>query len=174
MKTKQLLAVCALVLFSEGVFSQEATVPSAENCPCCQPEHQAFDFWIGVWEVRNADGVLLGTNRIERLQGGCLLQEHWVSATGVSTGTSMNYYNRILERWEQVWVDNGGNVLKLYGNRLDNQMVLTSEPFTAADGSTRRHRISWTLRTDGSVRQVWEVLREDEVVQILFDGMYTR
>ena len=55
-----------------------------------------------------------------------------------------------------------------------NKIVLRSEPFSGEGGQPRRHRITWTPNPDGTVRQLWEVLENDTVVQTLFDGTYKR
>jgi hypothetical protein len=150
------------------------TLPAQEeaNCACCTDAHRAFDFWVGTWEVRLADGTPAGINRIVRAQGGCVLQEHWESAQQGSSGTSLNFFNSATRQWEQLWVDNSGNILKLKGGLRGDQMVLASDPYEGPDGQLRVNRITWTIQEDGIVRQLWEVLQEDEVVQVLFDGYY--
>lgn len=147
---------------------------SSPPCNCCTEMHRAFDFWIGEWEVTGPDGSVLGTNRIDRIQGGCVLQEHWETAGNGTTGTSLNYYNSGDEVWEQLWVDNSGYVLKLRGGPEDGAMVLASDPVRLPSGKDRVNRITWTPREDGTVRQHWEVLEDGEVVQTLFDGIYSR
>jgi hypothetical protein len=124
--------------------------------------------------VSNPDGTSAGTNRIEKIQDGCIIQEHWVGAQGNLTGSSFNYYNANSEQWEQLWIDNTGNVLKLSGNRIDDRMVLASEPFSLTDGNTYVNRITWTQMPDGRVRQLWELLQDEQVVNTLFDGLYKR
>jgi len=146
----------------------------APACPCCSGEYRSFDFWVGKWEVTLADGSPAGTNHIERSQDGCLLQEHWNSARQGSTGTSFTYYNRELGLWEQLWVDNSGNVLKLRGGPQGKAMVLSSEEMQGADGTSVVNRITWTPGDDGQVRQLWELLRDGTVVQVLFDGYYKK
>ncbi|TFG76700.1 MAG: hypothetical protein E4H26_04195 [Flavobacteriales bacterium] len=144
------------------------------GCACCTKNHEAFDFWMGQWEVTNPDGSVAGTNRTDKIQSGCIIQEHWISANGKLTGSSFNFYNTKSGQWEQLWIDNSGNTLKLFGNRIEDRMVLTSEPFTLTDGNTYVNRITWTDLSDGSVRQLWELLQDDQVVNILFDGRYTK
>ena len=144
------------------------------QCPCCSENHRGFDFWVGEWEVTLADGSPAGTNRVERIQGGCVLQEHWESARPGFTGTSLTYYNRELKQWEQLWVDNSGNILKLSGGLRENAMVLVSKPAPGPDGTLLVNRITWSLAEDGSVRQLWEVLRDGEVVRVPFDGFYRK
>ena len=167
---KTFLPTVFLILMTLPMLSAQ----EAEACPCCGEEYRHFDFWIGQWEVRLADGSPAGTNHIERTQDGCLLQEHWKSARPGFTGTSFSYYNRDLKQWEQLWVDNSGTVLKLRGGRQGNAMVLSSDPLPGPDGIPVINRITWTLAGDGSLRQLWEVLREGRVVRVPFDGYYRR
>ena len=167
------LALAATLLAAGQLWSQQVKPVSQGDCPCCTPEHRAFDFWEGEWDVQTPDGSPAGTNRIVKGEGGCVLQEFWKGASG-DTGTSLNFYNLAAEQWEQLWVDNSGRALKLAGRGSNGQMVMSSEPFRDSEGRIRMHRISWTLQADGSVRQLWEVLEGQEVVQTLFDGIYRR
>ncbi|HKL89931.1 MAG TPA: hypothetical protein VJ880_01985, partial [Allomuricauda sp.] len=86
----------------------------------------------------------------------------------------LNFFNAQTNQWEQLWVDNAGASLKLKGNRVENQMILTSEEFTKADGKPYKNRITWTKNDDGTVRQLWEVLDEEGNVSIAFDGLYLK
>ena len=145
-----------------------------ENCPCCTENHKSFDFWVGSWEVTNTDGTAAGKNTIVKEQSGCILKENWTSATAGFTGSSTNYYNLITKKWEQLWIDNSGNHLKLEGIRVGNQMILSSDEYLREDGKAYVNRITWTANEDGTVRQLWEVLQGDKVVNVAFDGLYTR
>ncbi len=143
-----------------------------KDCPCCSAVYQAFDFWIGSWEVTNKDGTLAGTNTITRVEDGCALREEWQSANGTFTGTSLNYYDKAKGQWKQLWVDNSGNHLDLSGNPVQNGMILSSAPFRRQDGKMYVNRISWTANPDGSVSQLWELLQNEEVTAVIFDGLY--
>ena len=70
-------------------------------------------------------------------------------------------------------MDNAGAHLKLKGNRIGNQMILTSDEFAKKDGKIYQNRITWTHLEDGKVRQLWEVLSDGEVVSVAFDGLYS-
>ncbi|MBC2839882.1 hypothetical protein H7F20_11105 [Robiginitalea sp. SC105] len=163
-----------LTFFTLQWVRAQDTQAATDNCNCCTDLHRAFDFWIGDWEVTGPTGSPAGTNRIERIQGGCVLQEHWVGAGGANTGTSLNFYNARMGVWEQLWVDNTGSALKLSGGPEGGRMVMSSEPFRDTAGNERVHRITWTPREDGTVRQHWEVLQDGKTVQTLFDGVYRR
>ena len=154
--------------------STQLTSAQDKACACCTEKHSAFDFWVGNWEVFLPDGSVAGYNTITKIQDQCALEENWTSAKGGFTGSSYNYYNQTSGQWEQLWIDNGGNQLKLYGNRDGNQMVLSSEPFKRPDGEMYVNRITWTANEDGSVRQQWDILKGDEVVQVAFNGLYKK
>ncbi|MBT8183525.1 MAG: hypothetical protein KJN76_01690 [Eudoraea sp.] len=145
-----------------------------DNCPCCTDDHKAFDFWLGSWEVTNTDGSAAGKNTIVKDLNNCILRENWTSASAGFTGTSTNFFNKSTEQWEQLWIDNSGNHLKLRGQRQGNQMILASEEFMRPDGKAYVNRITWTANDDGTVRQLWEVLQNEKVVNIAFDGLYSK
>ncbi|WP_420601630.1 hypothetical protein [Flagellimonas sp.] len=155
-------------------FSFLVNAQTDTSCNCCTEEYKAFDFWVGDWEVTNANGDPAGKNKISKEEGGCLIREDWTSASSGFTGTSLNFYNKGTKQWEQLWIDNSGNFLKLKGNRIGNQMILTSNTFTRDDGKDYRNRITWTKNDDGTVRQLWEVLEGDTVASVAFDGLYKR
>ncbi|WP_245917623.1 hypothetical protein [Aureitalea marina] len=62
-----------LLFLSAILFSISNLNAQDSNCPCCTPEHRAFDFWIGEWEVTNPDGSEAGVNTITRIEDGCVL-----------------------------------------------------------------------------------------------------
>lgn len=168
MKLIQILSIIGVfVLLTDNMYAQKVV------CACCTENHKAFDFWIGHWTVTDGSGTLVGTNHIEKLQNGCVLQEHWKGSSG-STGISTNFFNSETGYWEQLWVDNQGTHLKLEGNRNRNQMILSSGKFTHTDGKIYKNRITWTHNADGTVRQLWELIGSDSAIKVLFDGLYTK
>jgi len=157
------IAACALALLLAA---------PAFAAPCDAPEHRAFDFWLGEWDVRTPDGKLAGVNRIAREYGGCVLHERYDTGKGYS-GESLNVYDASRKRWHQTWVDSGGTLLLLEGGLRGGAMVLEGQD-TAADGKVTRHRITWTPNADGSVRQHWESTDASGRWTTAFDGRYTR
>lgn len=167
MKVKK-ISFCAVLLLVNVVFAQ------TDNCTCCTENNKAFDFWIGQWTVTNPDGTPAGKNLIERIQNKCVIRENWTSAKGGYTGTSLNFYNPIEKQWEQLWIDNAGAHLKLYGNKKGNQMILSSKGVKNSDGKMVVNQITWTDNLNGTVRQLWEVLHDGKVVNVAFDGLYKK
>jgi hypothetical protein len=144
---------------------------------CSAPEFRQFDFWVGNWEVRDASGsAVIGQNRIERIHGGCALQETWTGAPG-DTGTSLNTYYPPEKKWHQVWVSNNGAFLRISGEFKDSKMILIGESVRPGAGARVLNRVTWSL-VDGNpdkVRQLWEVSTNGGTSwQVDFDGLYIR
>ncbi len=163
-----------ILLFLISLF---AAGPAVGQGPkgCVAPEYRQFDFWVGSWSVTNPAGNVAGTNRIESILGGCVLQEHWASSGG-GDGTSLNMWNAADSTWRQVWMDAGGNLLELKGRLVGKEMVLSGTRPTPgqADGLTT-DRVTWTPRADGTVRQLWESSTDGGVTWMTaFDGVYAR
>jgi hypothetical protein len=164
------------VLLLTLLLSQQAQTPPPQPRPnpCDAPEFRHFDFWLGDWDVKNADGTRpLGSNKIERIAGNCGLQENWVGAGGGS-GRSLNTYARIDGKWHQVWVGMGGGVLHLIGGLKDGAMVLEG-PSPGPNNTTVRNRVTWSLLEDGRVRQHWQTSTDEgKTWTTSFDGYYNR
>ncbi len=148
------------------------TVGSAFAQNCGDEKSHEFDFWIGDWEV-TAGGQVAGTNSIQPILDGCVLQENWVGAGGGS-GSSLNFYNVQTEEWEQFWVWRAGIVIHTKGKFADGKMVLEGTSQNQ-QGNSQLNRITWSLNEDGTVRQFWQVSQDDgETWSTSFDGLYTK
>jgi hypothetical protein len=159
----------AILLVLPAAFAAGQAPPA----PACQAaEYRQFDFWVGTWDVFQANGQKAGENRIEPVGAGCALLESW-SGRGGFTGKSLNIYDRDDKRWHQTWVDSSGGLLMIAGGLVDRRMVLTSEPAGTPGGV--QQRISWTPGDDGSVRQLWESSADGgRTWTVQFDGRYVR
>jgi hypothetical protein len=140
----------------------------------CQPErapYADFDFWVGAWDVFAPNGDLAGTNRIEKIERGCLLLENWTGSAG-GTGKSINFFDPARAQWRQVWVSANGVVIEIEGGLRGTSMVLEGT-LTNAAGQTQPFKGTWTPNSDGSVRQHFEI-SEDQggTWASWFDGRY--
>jgi len=158
------------LLFAAAAFSLAGPAAAAES-PCTAAAFRAFDFWLGDWEVRSADGKLAGHNSISARHQGCLLQEQWTSAGG-GTGSSMNFYDPAMDAWRQVWVS-GGTLIDISGELQDGSMVLVGTITYLAGGEPRPFRGTWTPLADGRVRQFFEEQREGSW-HVWFEGFYAK
>lgn len=165
-----LLPLCAIAAVAQDDATEPAATPPA---PCGAEEYRQFDFWIGEWEVRDANGSLQGHNTITSILGGCALEESWEGVSG-SIGRSFNIYDRQTKQWHQSWVDNGGLLLKLDGGLDGNAMVLRGSG-VARDGSALESSITWTPIEDGRVKQHWQISRDGGATwNDVFVGFYAR
>ncbi len=134
--------------------------------PCSTPEHRQFDFWIGDWEVFNPQGQRVGSNRIDKVLGGCALHESWRGGTG-HRGSSYNFYDDASGKWHQTWIDVAGAPLYINGSFEDGRMRMVDDAGTS--------RITWTPLESDHVRQHWEQRADrDAIWATVFDGEYRR
>jgi hypothetical protein len=169
----RVLSLVSLAFALGAAGAPATTAQPAAPKPCSGPEHRQFDFWIGDWEVETPDGKPAGTNRIERILDGCVLQESWTGARGMR-GMSFNMYSAADKRWHQSWVDTGGNLLSLAGGLEDGRMILAGDT-PQADGRVVANRITWQKLDDGRVRQHWETSADSgRTWQDAFVGLYRR
>ncbi|MCZ6640892.1 MAG: hypothetical protein O7F71_04905 [Gammaproteobacteria bacterium] len=139
--------------------------------PCAEPVYQAFDFWVGKWDVHVANGQTAGANQITRAQKGCLLVENWQGVQG-STGLSMNFYDPVAGQWQQMWVS-PGVIIDIRGGLDDGSMVLEGLITYTASNDRFPFKGSWTLLEDGRIRQFFEESREPGEWKPWFEGFYT-
>lgn len=133
--------------------------------------YRQFDFWIGEWDVFDCDGQRVGRNVITKDEKGFLLTEKWTNSNG-GTGTSINYYDPRERQWKQTWVDAGGNVVQYCGGWSKGKMILTGH-LTNPNGMVVDSRVSYSVNTDGSVRQLVERSSDEgRSWRVYFDGKY--
>lgn len=140
--------------------------------PCEDARHRQFDFWLGSWNVYNADRELVGTNEITPAEEGCALIERWRGRKG-STGMSINYFEPSSGLWKQAWVAASGYIVELAGHLDEGSMVMEGMLINA-DGSSTPMRGRWTPMEDGRVRQQFHIADSTQAWQTWFDGYYER
>lgn len=167
------LLISAILIASSTTFA--ATNPPAFGCPASMTERHQFDFWIGHWEVRNPQDKVVGHSRIESINDGCGISEHWQGSSG-SNGVSYNAWDTDSKHWQQFWIDNsGGPTLWLTGGIDHGRMVLAGTQTNPKTGKPQLQRITWTPNTDGSVRQHWEQSDDGgKTWPTSFDGLYRK
>ncbi len=148
--------------------------PLVHATPCETTEYQAFDFWLGEWQVATPDGQQAGKNSITREEGMCLLVERWQSVQG-GTGQSYNFYDPQSGQWRQVWVSQGIIIDISGGLTAEGAMRLEGDIVYHADGRTAPFVGQWTPNADGTVTQAftqWDA--ETETWKPWFTGIYSR
>lgn len=167
------LTLTPIVSASAQTSAATGAAPPPPN-PCAGAAFHAFDFWLGEWQVRTADGKVAGVNRITRQQGNCVLLEQWTGASG-STGMSMNFYSPSTDRWRQVWHSASGALIDISGGWNGEAMVLTGSIEYVGNATRHPFRGTWSPLEDGRVRQFFEQSGDGgDTWQAWFEGFYAR
>ena len=132
-----------------------------------------FDFWLGEWTVyRYGTDTITGHSKITSIIDSLGIQEFYRTPDGKYFGTSLNKYNAANGQWEQFWIDNSGFSLFIRGGIQSKKMVL--QDVEQVEGKPV-NRITWTPDEDGSVRQTWDVSKDNgNSWNTVFDGKYVR
>ncbi len=140
--------------------------------PCRnKPEFRQFDFWIGEWLPKNAQGVTVGTSSIQLILSSCIIFENW--ETPVSAGKSFNVFDVRDGKWHQTWVDNKGLMTHYVGGLVDGKMVLDSE--SVRNGAKTTGRMTFSKLDNGDVRQHGESSTDGgKTWTTTFDFIYVR
>lgn len=166
-----ILCLSLTVLVGNVSFAQQTQQSRCET----QPEYRQFDFWIGEWEVKNPNDVVVGNSRIEAAAGDCIILENWSSASGY-TGNSINYYNLFDQKWHQVWVGSDGIPIKFSGIYNQETNSLDYEGTGTGQGGVQlMYKLTFYHLTNDHVRQHWEQSSDNgETWTTIFDGHYHR
>jgi hypothetical protein len=172
MKTDKLIFSLALIIFCTLSLNPLPVSSQSNTPPCSTDVYKQFDFWMGEWEVYDADGKKAGTNVIEKILDGCVIYENWTSAKSNYKGKSFNTYDNLEKTWNQVWVDSTGSTIHFSGSRSKNIMAMTGE--SKNETSTIYYKMSYTLNLDDTVRQLWEQSEDQDTWVTIFDGLYKK
>ncbi len=158
MKHVLLAFVVAALATPVGLAAATGDRPAAPAAAAADPcetrvENHQFDFWIGRWDVYSGDEKV-AESTIERLAGSCAILESYVQADGY-TGKSINFYDAVLRKWRQTWVDRAGTVSEFSGALRDGAMWLEGRTHTR-DGREILRTMRVSVAGDGRVRQYSE------------------
>jgi len=168
---RNLIALISLLGITGNIIANDSK-PVPQVKACSSSEYQQFDFWLGHWSV-TTNGKPAGENHIKKVYSGCALAENWSSSSSEFQGGSYNIYDQSRKLWHQTWVDSSGSLLQLEGGLVDGSMVLQGNTIDKG-GEPVQQRISWTPNSDGSVRQHWQVRKQNASWKTIFDGLYVR
>ncbi len=167
--------VATVLGFTLGV-PMSGLVGQVQPAACTGTPYRQFDFWVGDWEVTNAQDAVVGLNTITKILKGCVLHEDW-RGSGGGSGQSHNIYDLQTDQWHQTWVSDNGQLLQLDGG-LDERgrMVLRGETVGQGQGGgVVQNEIAWERLPSGQVRQVWRTSSDAGANwQIVFNGLYTK
>ena len=130
--------VCLLIAFVLVVSKLALAQPGTR---CATEPHRQLDFWIGEWNVFNAQQEQVARSQIESIISGCGLSEKYQADSGYS-GTSLNQFDEDGNQWQQFWLDSNGESIHFNGHFNDNTMTFDAYGFEDQRGSyIRRMRL---------------------------------
>ncbi len=176
---RKLLLATATVSLATTAMTASAQ-DSAPPASCDGASFAALDFWLGDWNVVDQNGEEQGTNRIEKILGGCALIENWENIHG-NEGKSLFYFDADFDGpgWRQVWVTEQAGAR---GGSYAKDMVDYDGPGVRFQGLTPGrgttliiNRTTLSPLDDGTVRQHIEVSVDDGTTwRTTFDAIYMR
>lgn len=159
MKTLLLSALLLGTLAAAASAQQARSAQSLSISELEPPEY--FDFWLGEWNLtwENADGSAgKGTNRIERVLGGRVIQENFSAEGGPMdgyVGRSWSVYSPRTGEWKQTWVDNQGGYLDFTG-KIDGDRRIFQRSAVDPQGNEIMQRMVFYNITRDSLTWDWE------------------
>ena len=131
--------------------------PPVPQVVCTGEGYDAFDFWVGEWDVYpTGSDDQVAESVIERLYGGCAIRENWMPRRGFPGG-SLSSYDADTGRWHQTWVGGQGRV-EFEGGAAEGSIVLTGYwPDVGGPDRDGLIRMTYSEQMDESVRQHGEV-----------------
>jgi hypothetical protein len=160
---KTFLSLFLLPLLSASTLSEQSATQMAPN-PCAMAEQKQFDFWLGEWDLtwpgEHPGEVGHGTNSVQRILDGCVVQESFSGRDSMHLrGTSVSTFDPVAGKWKQTWVDNEGGYLDFVGGLNDGQMILQRET-VRKDGTKILQRMVWKNTTTNELDWSWEASRD--------------
>ncbi len=141
--------------------------------PCkAKPEFRQFDFWIGEWNVKNPQGLPVGSSSVQLILGNCIIFENWSSGAD-SNGKSFNIYDTNDGKWHQTWVSDKGTFTHYIGEYSDGKLVYVADTFSK--NQKIKLRMTFTKLPNGDVRQFGESSNDDgKTWTTNYDFIYSR
>lgn len=142
--------------------------------PCMfVPEWRQFDFWVGEWDVYTPQGQLAGNNVIQNAENGCVLIENWTGGLG-GTGKSINFYDKDISKWRQIWVANNGTITEFAGNYDEKERIMKLYGEThPRNGQKILRKLFFYNLEPGKVRQYSEQSTDDgKTWNVAYDFTY--
>ncbi|HYN84475.1 MAG TPA: tetratricopeptide repeat protein [Pyrinomonadaceae bacterium] len=149
--------------------------------PCTtRPQFRQLDFWVGEWELRDAQGQKLGESTVKLDAADCVVSETTTVTPPLLSGQvaytvrSMSMFVPRRNRWHFRSFDSLGQLLELSGEFSDGALRLTGEN-VYQDGRRNLDRVTFSQVAPGRVRQLWEQSSDGGASwRVLLDGHFVK
>jgi len=141
---------------------------------CTGAPYRQFDFWLGRWDVFSGT-TLAGTNVVKSRVDGCVVEENWTSAS-LGRGRSLNAYDAVTKRWQQVWMDNQGGVNNYFGQARDGNLYYEADGvYVPNQPKLVKMKMTFFNQGKDQVRQLIEQSTDEgKTYTVAYDLIYTR
>ena len=158
------IRLAVVVLFLTCLAGARQNNAAAQTKPCAEPEQKQFEFWVGEWDLtwpgNNPGQTDHGTNSVQRILEGCIVQENFSGAEAMHLrGQSVSIFDASARKWKQTWVDNEGAYLDFVGEFKDRQMALAREAIRP-DGTKALQRMVFKNITHEEFDWSWEASKD--------------
>lgn len=102
------------------------SIPLAMIAQKTELDENAFDFWVGDWELTwtTKEGIeRKGINKIVKILDDSVVQENFEDMRNGFKGTSISVYNPRAKKWYQSWADNKGGYFSFEGTYEDGNPI---------------------------------------------------
>ena len=153
--------IAALASIALAASTPAEAAPTPPPRPCAGPEWKQLDFWVGEWEATwpASPGTPAGkgTNRIEKILGGCVVSENFAAeGPQALVGKSYSTYDPRTKKWRQTWVDNQSSYLELVGDFTKPDEKIFAMDSIAPGGKPVKLRMVFHHITPDSFDWRWE------------------
>lgn len=167
------VVIAAALLVPPADAQSVPSPPTAAPCRATEVSRN-LDFWLGEWDVYAGD-QLDGTDRVERIVGGCGVTERWTDAGG-GAGFSLFAYDARRDLWMQTWVTDdsgvpGGIKVKVLRAHSPTSTTFQGE-IEGKSGAVYYDRTILTALPNGRVHQEIQVSRDGVAWRTGFDAIY--
>jgi len=130
------------------------TPPSPPPSCAADPMFRQQDFTIGSWDV-SRNGAKNAEVHMERVLGGCAIQEHWVVPAGKSgAGIGLFTYSRVLKAWTYAWAADTGAATMFTGQSISPTEIRYDTERPLPNGGKRLRHWTLSLQPDGRIREL--------------------
>lgn len=93
--------------------------------PCkYDPQYQAFDFWVGTWNVFSKQGYPVGRSEVRKELGGCAVIEDWHSIWANTDAKNYTFFDSNKGTWHQTFMGQRAGYLGLTGTAQHGKVIL--------------------------------------------------
>jgi hypothetical protein len=153
---KTLILIVSLYAFTFAGYSDPIPKQQLQEGP------NAFDFWVGKWELtwKDKDGTIAtGKNSIKKILKDRVVRENFEVLSGSNKGfrgKSWSVYNTATKQWRQTWVDTQGAYLEFTGD-ITNGNRIFKRTFKNAKGKNVIQRMIFRNITKNEFDWDWQI-----------------